>query len=730
MKKWIGVVACVVVLGSCSSSSNGDDAISDIIADLQTDLANVDAAEETAQPDCGELPCLPTVAPLAKPADPLEGQDTESCGVYLEERCVNGSLERCEVFDTSTKTWPEELDPMVERAFLYDRWRDLYNSPDGQAVDRDFLGEVLPGTPEQEWGDPARFRSYDGSGDGGIWTGWATVAAILRYSQTGTRADYERMEQQVRDLVTMYDVTGVPGYLCRYHFLVMPEGGPKDADHIQRWEGSFLPNHHDRLIPNPETIKNLPAIYTQGVPDGEGNLVKGTPMWHGRPSIDQNSGPMTALPMAYALLEDEELKAKSAYHLTCYLKRLQRIEIINLQQNPELIEGLLAYFSVGELNLDPDDMDLTKIEKIVGYVQRQVNTLNEDTFDYSCPDHVQMEPWRVIDAADDDHFLIDLLALINDMDTSAERVDTIDHYYWPSIRGGDAMHLMHLATMAYYMTGDEQYREFLYNELIGEIGTIGVANTAGAFNLPKWCKSYYGDQITFGPWWAFLENLGEGEFKDEMVKAFYSEMWQKLGTDVGNVDLEIMMAGTVDPEMATDREAALAHALEQLPWMGGNGGLLMDSPEDPSWLQDPRRTYTTTPEGILAHTPDGVEAVCPTQHELDICTADITILGITMPNMSGFSTRDCTGSDWECVVTEGQCTPKKSSAALPVNLRNHTDYLWQRNPFELGAGANPEGWRQFAGSDYSVPFWNALRYGFITQGDGEVLAWHPVGECE
>jgi len=34
---------------------------------------------------------------------------------------------------------------------------------------------------------------------------------VLRYSQTGTEADYARMEAKIRTLVMMFDVTGVPG---------------------------------------------------------------------------------------------------------------------------------------------------------------------------------------------------------------------------------------------------------------------------------------------------------------------------------------------------------------------------------------------------------------------------------------------------------------------------------------------------------------------------------------
>jgi hypothetical protein len=743
---WTVLVVVALGLWNCGGKTDtktvGEDVTTDLVKDVQAeDSSGLEVGTEVQDDGVVELdvvaevdvvpglPPLPTRAPLAVPENPLEGSEVESCALFQEERCVDGKLQSCSVYDVPEGKWVEDPDPMFKRVLLFDRWRDLYNSPDGQAVDRDFSKEVLPGTPEEEWSHPDYFDGYWGSGDGGIWTGWSTVASILRYAQTGTEADYQRMEQQVRDMVTMYDVTGVPGYVCRYHYLLVPEGTPNDTEHILRWEHTHNLGHHDRPVVNPEGLTNLPAIYTEGITDDEGTVWKGTPMWHGRPSIDQSSGPMTSLPMAYALLQDDELKEKIVHHLTCYLKRLQRIELINLQENPDLVEGLLAYFSVGELQLDPDDIDLTKLDRIVAYVNRQINTKNEATFDLSCPDSVQLEPWRVIDASSDT-FLLDMLDLIGDMDTDDERENQIDHYYFPSIRGGDAMHMMHLATMAYYLTGDEQYREFLYEELIGEIDTLGVLRTAGAFDLPKFCKKYFGDQITFGPWWAFMHLLADSDLKNEVQQAYHGEMWDKLVSKAGNVDFNIMYAGALDASIASDREMALTYALEQLEWMGGNGGLFMGSPDDPAWLLDPRRTYTTTAEGILAATPDGIEAACPTQNEVDICSAEIEIMGIKMPNLTGWKTHDCAEGPYECEVSPGQCTRAQASGPLPVHLRNHTDYLWQRNPFSLGAGAALAGKRQFAGSDYSVPFWNARRYGFVESGEGQVLAWEDIATCE
>jgi hypothetical protein len=698
-----------------------EDEITKDTADADPDIT---ADNPEADSDASEiLPALPTQPPLSVPSDPLKGTNVTGCSIYKEETCESGLVKQCNVYDTKTGKFVPDPDILLNRALLFDRWRDLYNSPDGETSERNFTGAALPGTPESEWGKPEYFSSHQGTGDSGIWTGWTTVAAILRYSQTGTEADYLRMEKQVRNLLLFYEVTGVPGYLCRYHYLLLPPGAPKSPDHVLRYEDSYKLEHHDRPV-DEAALPKLPAIYTEGIKDKDEKVWKGKPMWHGRPSIDQNTGPMTSLPMAYALLKDEELKKSIVHHLTCYLKRLQRVELINLQKNPDLIKTLMAYFGAGELKLDPDDIDLMKLDRIVGYVHRQINSLNETTYDKSCPATVQMAPWRVIDATSDT-FILDLLEFIQDMDVDAEREKGIDHYYFPSIRGGDAMHMMHLSTMAYYFTGDEMYRKFLYEELTGNLHTIQIAHTAGAFDLPKFCKKFFGDQITYGPWWAFLHLLGDCGLRTEMQKAFHKEMWDKLVKGNGNADFSIMYAGAVPDSIAADKAQALAYALDQFKKMGGNGF----KGDDPV-LDDPRRSYSLTPDFVMAHVPEGIEAECPTKKDSDICTAEIDFMGIKLPGLGGFDTHQCTGSQWECDLGNGKCTDKMTNLPLPVYLRPHTDFLWQRNPFALGKPVGIEGQTQYPGSDLSEVYWNARRYGFIKEGEGQVLAWETAGKCE
>lgn len=732
----LSVVALVACGGGSDSPAPGADA-TDVVAvpdapSADALPADVPPVEDAALPPTDiaadvapDVPDpLPLRPPLAVPADPLAGSDKESCAVYLEERCEAGQKQRCAVYDPAAEAFVADPDPLLRRVLLFERWRDLYMTPDGQTGERVFNTPTAPGTPEEEWARPERFVTYEGVGDSGIWSGWTTVGAVLRYAQTGTEADYARMEHFVRSLVTMYEVTGVPGYLCRYHYLLMPAGAPNTPEHVLRFEGSYTTDHHDRPVAE-AALPLLPAAYRDGITDAAGTVWTGQPMWHGRPSIDQNTGPMTALPMAYALLRDEALKERVVHHLTCYLKRLERIELVNLQDNPQLAETLVSFFSAGELKLDPDDIDLLQLDRVVGYVQRQINTANEATFDRTCPATVHTEPWRVIDATGPT-FLADLLNFVQDMGTEAGRPNQIDHYYFPSIRGGDAVHLMHLAAMAYYFTGEEQYRTFLFDVLVDELQAVRIAHTAGAFDLPKFCKSFFGDQITYGPWWAFLELLGDSDLKRELQRALYVEMWKKLVEPNGNVDLAIMLAGAVPATIAPDRDAILADALAGLALMGGNGWPTDEAP----LYDDPRRSYTLTPEFALAHAPEGTTAVCPTETEVELCTAEIDFMGVPLPGLASLDTQPCTGDPYECVLPDGTCTDQMTNTALPVNLRQHTDFLWQRNPFAIRKGVGLEGGTQYPGSDLSEPYWNARRYGFLTEGAGQVLAWEPAGTCE
>src|SRR5687768_11888942 len=160
--------------------------------------------------------------------DPLSGSGRTSCPVYLEERCEGGVVQRCEIFDAGAGAFVDEPDPLIHRVYLYDRWYDRFSSPLGLTGERVFVGAMPGSAPESVWTSSASFAGWAGMGDAGIWTGAALVSDIFRYTATRTEADYLRMEEKTRALIRSFQVTGIPGYLSRYHFLQVPEGTPQD----------------------------------------------------------------------------------------------------------------------------------------------------------------------------------------------------------------------------------------------------------------------------------------------------------------------------------------------------------------------------------------------------------------------------------------------------------------------------------------------------------------------
>jgi hypothetical protein len=666
----------------------------------------------------GKKEFVPTIA--RAPEDPLAGGDVAGCPVYLEERCDGGKLMRCEIYDVEDEAFVDQPDPLLRRVFLYDRWYDLFSSPAGLTAERVFLGDMPGSAPESEWTAGENFSGWAGSGDAAIWTGAALVSDVFRYTQTGTEADYQRVEDKVRTLLRNFEVTGIPGYLARYHYLLLPDGGPTGDEPILEYGDPATAGPRDNPIESLD-MEGLPGVYTTGVPDGSGGFVQGTPMWHGHPSIDQYTGPMTAFPLVYNLLRDEELKAKIVHHMTCYLKRLRRLEIINLKRNPDIREELTKYFAGTNPKFDPGDPDLMNLSKLVVYYNAGFNRANAGSFDRSCPATVALEPTRVLDAAGE-NFMVEMLELALDLEDPDEpRPGQIDHFYIANVRGGDASHLMHLAAMAYVFTGDEQYRTFLYDELIKNLQTAEVAKTMMAFRLPDWCFKFYGDHITYQTHWQFITMLGDSELKDDMIQVMEEEALQKALYNHHSAKFNVMYASTVPDGVSQSRDQAIETAVRQLELFGGNDGVV------DAVLEAPRRTYSMDRAAVIANLPAGVELRCPTEQERATCEQGGDIFGI--PLEQEIISYQCDGRPGECVMQDGMCTEAIASAGLPPDLRRYADFMWQRSPFDIGAAYSIEGQKQSPGRDLSEPYWMARHYGFITEGRGQVLAWREVGNC-
>ncbi|MCK6546157.1 hypothetical protein L6R52_09835 [Myxococcota bacterium] len=653
----------------------------------------------------------PTVAEVG--ADPLAGTGVTSCPIYQDEQCVAGRKQRCDIYDAAAKSFVASPDPLLHRVFLYDRWYDKFSSPVGLTGERLFDGPMPGATPESEWSSPARFAGWAGMGDAGIWTGAALVSDTFRYVATRTEADYLRMEEKTRTLVRSFEVTGIPGYLSRFHFLAVPEGTPQNDQLVLEVGRERRPVHLEIADLD---LPGLPSEYRTGVDDGQGGKVVGTAYWDGDVSIDQYTGPMTAFPIVYNLLKDEALKEKIVHHLTCYLKRLQRIEVRNLKARPELIEELRSLFGGTDLMLDADDPDIAELNEMVWFVHRGINTTNEATFDRSCPAGLPYEAGRVLDARSPT-FESELLELATDINRSIRnRPNQIDHFYIVSLRGGDASHLMHLAAMAYYFTGDEQYRTFLFDELIGKLRTNDVARTMMAFRLPDWCFRFYGDHITYGTHWQFVTMLPDGDLKDEMIRVMHEEAWEKALHDHESAKFNTMYASIVKDR--PERETAIASVVRQLGLFGGNDG-----------VQDaPRRTHNHTRDEIIAAMPADITVRCPTAAERNACEDGGTIFGF--PLESSIISYECDGRAGECVMDDGKCVQGLASSGLPANLRIYADFLWQRSPFQIGEDHGVDGQKQSPGRDLGEPYWLARHYGFIDEGRDQVLAWNDVGACE
>ncbi len=669
---------------------------------------------------CGQGDPAPRVRPtIARaPADPLAGAAVESCPIYLEERCAAGRLQRCALYDPAAGEFVAAPDPLLERVLSYERWYDLHMSPNGLTAERTFNRAMPGGAPEAEWAALDAFGGYAGEGDAAIWTGMALVADTFRYAVTGTEADYRRMEEKARALLRDFEVTGVPGYLARFHFLRVPPGTPLTDRIMMKAAEAGAMGGRDLPMEAPEAVAGLPGEYAAGVPDGAGGLVAGEPWWHGHPSIDQYTGPMTAFPLVYNLLRDEELKAGIVHHLTCYLKRLRRMEIRSLQASPEVLSELTGFFAGADARFDPDDIDLTTLDTLVAYYHPNLNRENAATFDRTCPDDLAWTASRVIDASSMS-FMSDMLELAADISTTSDsmRPNGIDHFYLVNVRGGDASHMLHLAAMAFYLTGDERYWRFLEEELVGRLRAPEVALTMMAFRLPDWCFRFYGDHITYNTHWQLLTLLGDSPLRDSMLRVMEEEAWQKALHDHKSSKFNVMYASTVPAALASDRDRAIEEAVAQLEDFGGNGGALLA----------PRRTYSRDRQAVIDALPAGTTLRCPSEDERRRCEEAGDLFGV--PLESSDISYPCDGRPGECPLETGECALALASDGLPPRLRRYADFMWQRSPFDLGESVAVEGHKQSPGTDLSEPYWMARYHRFLTEGEGQVLAWQDAGAC-
>jgi len=408
--------------------------------------------------------------------------------------------------------------------------------------------------------------------------------------------------------------------------------------------------------------------------------------------------------------------------MSCYLKRLERVVLINAHSNLEILNAFQQLLAGGELNIEPGDFDFSSLEELVAWVHPNLNDLNRESYDRSCPESIWREPDRVIDLAAGD-WLARLIELAQDMRTGElERPRGIDHVYAPSVRGGNAFQMLNLALQAWRYTGEEQYKRFFQEELLGQQYAEEVAHTAALLTMPHWCQSFYGGHISYPVAWVLIEQLPEGDpLRESLRAAVHEEYWEKSRGPTQDLKFDLIYA-MIGPDEGARAEAQ-TRALANLEAFGGNGGI----------LDDPRRGYSQSAEEILASLAGGPEALrCPSQEERALCEDGFELMGLRIPGES--ITGACTGGALDCPqpVEEGAellCAQALASEPLPVLLRQHSDFIWQRNPYALGRHYGADGSSQSAGLDLIEEFWLARHAGIIEVGRGQVLAWETSGSC-
>ena len=619
---------------------------------------------------CSSSKTSPVRTPLTPAATTLS---VESCNTLGQ---VDGAR-TCSLYDTSKKAFVEAAaaDPLARRAFLYDRWMDLYNSADRQIAIRNMKDAMAPGDPESRWGDENEIGFWDDQGDSAGFGDTLMNSVMFRYAVTGTEADYQRFESWIRGQVMKFDATGMDGYLARWVYGKVPAG-------TQVKNGYAMDYGNDFAIPA-SALPKMPAWFTQGLP----GVASVQPSWEGHVSIDAYSGPMNSWPIAYALARDPALKARMARHYGCFLKRLRIFKLINLSKNAQLQGDIAHYLQSGFINADPGDPDLTKIDQIWGFYLPQYNDVSAATYPAACPDHLATDATSPADIIDVTVPGYDgkLFDLIMRQAEQSDQANSIDFAFFTSVRSGDALMLQAWALGAYSMTGDEEFLRWRDQVVIGKGNAREVTKTTGSFNFPRPCGSYFRTPNVYTSMltWTLLENDPASRDFLDMV---WTKKWPKTMGPLRDALFDIVQSGATGQKNAT-----LAQSLADLAAMGGA----------PGFLDDPRRNYALD---LTQNPPPGITIEKASADELAFCSQPIKVLGITVP------------------IDPPNPDTLYANPAPPIMQRPVDNWNWEKDPFKTAHVAGDAGHQQYFGLDFTEPYWLARYFGFLPDPH-LVLAW-------
>ena len=626
--------------------------------------------------------------------------EVQSCGSIADQTCIAGTRHVCAVYDPAGGGFTGEPSDLVQRVYHADRYMDLYQRTESSGVGYFTTAYQAPGTPEAEWAAPERFERYVDHGDGAFYMGLYVFAAAHRYAVTGTAADYDRMVALLEKQLLNWRITGVPGYMIRAPFAMLDPDVPVPPGHPEY----NLHGHKERtnhvLYTVPEERRHLlPDYYHQGV-DIDGRHYATTPTLEGSPSLDAYSGAFLGFQFAYDLLRpaDRRLREEIAEAVTCFLKRMRKLRIDRLQES-ELGRFLIGYlFSTGALHLDPDDIDLTRVDTIVGYVQETLPPEDVGDFPLDCPAHLptEVDPSYAMDATNP-LFIFQLVDLVRKL--QGQGPHPIDFVYFVSHRGGDVGYLINYALFAHQVSGDPAYLDFLQDALIDEVDGLAVLNTAGSFFLPPYCNAWIGGDLIHPIFYGTLARLDDDRIAPSHRRALREEFKDKLFANDGNAYFGMTYAASVGSAFDPGVRAYAARAAEELD----------DYVLDAAYPLDPKRNYSTD---HITHPLPGYEPEPPTQAEVNTCEQGLYL--------GDFEIIPGPGVDPDFAVI--------SRAPLPVELRVPHQLIWHFSPFNLKRDfGDREGRDHMAHIDLTLPYWIGRYHGLIASGRGTALGWQDLG---
>jgi hypothetical protein len=699
----------VLATGDTVDSSAPDSRVGET---TEHDVTSSDLQVGDLKPDTGSTVALevPILGPLSEPPDHLIlPAGVEACSLIREERCVEGKLQGCELFDGESESWAVKVPPMTEQAYMFDRYYDLYHEVEGQTMDTHFAKIVPYGTPESEWSKPEYFERYDGYGDASGWTGTAVWAAAARYRATGTTADYERMLTKLEKAVFLYEVTNVPGLIARSHGAMLPEGAPLPHGNwgkaIRGYNSCDGTAGHFCYPVEAELAERIPEYYTTGVEIGEVHYDT-APTWQGDASRDMYVRGLPGLMLAYDLLEEgsreEQVKSTMRLELSCTLNRMKRGRIYNLDKNVEVKEILQGYLAGPNMLLEEgEEAVFTEADELVFFAMEQPHPLHWDLFDRACPDGPPMEvdPAFELDA-EDPMFLLNLLALFAKEGGMGDQPLAWTQH--PAVRGADTVFMTSWALTAHYLTGDERYLEFL-QDLMETVPYDQVVHTYGALQLPKWCAPHFAPSLVYPSLYHLLARIDPEAFPNYWAMLSSAVVSEGKGKDIANRDdclFGILYERMTDMSTDPERGDYVSHHAEVL----ATYGMSAENKLEPD--RNVPRNFIDTPDPTVP-----LEEI--PANELALCTEPPEVMGISFP-APGLE------DDWP-----------RAADPVPLPKRVGGAFLWQMDPWMVkreygGTGMD----RQWPMLGMTTPYWVGRMDGVISEGEGLALGWRDLdGPC-